>query len=87
MSNINKELLKILDIISVTSGIEKSQLSESTPIGVFGINSVTFISIIVKIEQELNIEIDDEDLEIKKYNTVADLLAVLGKKLNTDSSD
>lgn len=77
----NEVLTKVLDIISLASGIDKEQLNDSTPIGASGVNSITFIEIIVKIEQELGIEIDGEDSDITNYNTIGDLLKIVEKKL------
>lgn len=73
---------KIMEIISIVSGKDKSLINVSIPINESGVDSIAFIELVVKIEQEFDVEIDDEDSDITNYNTIGDLLKVVEKKLS-----
>ncbi|MNI97527.1 Phosphopantetheine attachment site [compost metagenome] len=68
-------------IISEASGIALDELGPGTPIGDAGINSITFIEIVVKLEQELDIELEDEALDLSRYEVVSDLLRALDEEV------
>ena len=72
---------KITDIFSSISGYDKNLLSKETQVRDTGVNSITIIQIMVKIEQEFCIEIDDEDLDFSKIIVMEDLFNVVIKKL------
>ena len=72
---------KITDIFSSISGYDKNLLSKETQVRDTGVNSITIIQIMVKIEQEFCIEIDDEDLDFSKIIIMEDLFNVVIKKL------
>ena len=72
---------KVFDIVSAASGIDRCLIDEKSVIGASGINSITLIEIIVKVEQEFNIEIDNEDLDITQYSKIDDLVNVIKKKI------
>ena len=44
-----------------------------TPIGEISLDSLSFIELIVSIEEEFEIQFEDEDLNIRDYATVGDL--------------
>lgn len=54
------------------------------PLNDFGIDSLTFIKIIVEIETEFDFEFEDEDLDVNKYSSLQSLVSyVVSKLINT----
>ncbi|MFM9327752.1 acyl carrier protein [Paenibacillus mesotrionivorans] len=70
----------IMDIVGEISGCSKERLHSGSLIIDLGINSLTIIQIMVRIEEELGIEISDEDLDLSKIIKLEDLF-VLAKSL------
>lgn len=47
-----------------------------------GINSITFIKIIIDIENEFNIEFSDEDLDYNKFSNLGSLVLYVQNKVS-----
>lgn len=71
----------ITSIISSVSGAEESSIAEEAVLREIGINSIMFIEIIVKIEQKLEFEFDNDDLAIEHIKTVRDLFKLVEKNI------
>jgi len=72
--------LKILNI--VINNIEPTanqKISLNSKLADIGMDSITFIKIIVSIEQEFQIEFEDEFLLITYFNTINDFVAYVDK--------
>ena len=63
-------------IISIIKGFcaLKEDITVDTYISDLSLDSLSFISIIVEIEDTFNIEFDIETLDIKTWNTVGDII-------------
>lgn len=44
-----------------------------------GINSIGFIRLVILLEEEFGIVIDDDDLDIRNFTTISDLLSYVRK--------
>ena len=71
----------IASIISSVSGAEESSIAEEAVLREIGINSIMFIEIIVKLEQKLEFEFDNDDLAIEHIKTVRDLFKLVEKNI------
>jgi acyl carrier protein len=65
---------RLLQIISENSGQESLKISMDTKIDDVGLSSISFIKMIVDIEEEFNIEFDDESLEFSKFDVIKDFV-------------
>lgn len=76
---------KILEIMEEKTGMK--ELSENINFELelkdAGINSISFINIVVSIEIEFGFEFGDSDLDYKKYSTLKSLVTYVESKLNT----
>lgn len=63
---------KIIDIIKSECALDE-EITIDTHISDLSLDSLSFISIIVEIEDTFNIEFDIETLDIKTWNTVGDI--------------
>ena len=70
-------------------GIIQEELKEISPgieIGMedkldeLGLNSITFVKLMVKFEEEFDIEFDDEDLNIGKFSIIDDICKYITDK-------
>ena len=68
---------KVLDIIKTNIGIEIYPWQFDEDLNVIGIDSISFIQIVVALEEEFECEIPDEKLLITEMDTVQKMLDVL----------
>lgn len=83
MSELNEVKDKILDIINENidnTDIIPDQMDED--LSVLGMDSITFIRIVVKLEEVFDIEVPDEYLLITEMNTVTKMVKVITDTLN-----
>ncbi|QMV43962.1 acyl carrier protein [Cohnella cholangitidis] len=66
---------KILDIISRVCKKERMTLSKDTDMGDLDFDSMTFVEIVLLMEEELGLTIPDNDLALESFRTVADFEA------------
>ena len=67
----------VLDIINRSDKIEVSQEQLKDSLPELGMDSITFIQIVVALEEEFECEIPDENLLITEMDTVQKMLDVL----------
>ncbi|MBQ6171865.1 MAG: acyl carrier protein [Clostridia bacterium] len=67
----------VLDIINRSDKIEVSQEQLKDSLPELGMDSITFIQIVVALEEEFECEIPDEKLLITEMDTVQKMLDVL----------
>lgn len=80
----NETYERIIEIVN--SNIENSDLTlEQTneDLSRLGMDSITFIRIIVALEEEFGIEIPDEYLLMTEMNTISKMADVLSAEINT----
>lgn len=64
---------KIIDIIKSECALDE-EITIDTKISDLSLDSLSFISIIVEIEDTFNIEFDIDTLDTKTWNTVGDII-------------
>lgn len=74
---------KIKEILAenLENKIPAEQINADNDLKDLGINSISFIKIIVGLETEFDIEFDDEDLDASKFATIKDLIEYVGNKV------
>jgi acyl carrier protein len=71
------EPLSLLEALSEESGVPVGSLDESRPLAEFGIDSMTMIAALVRIEGERDLEFVSADLELTAESTAEDLAALI----------
>lgn len=68
----------------INDNIENSEITfgQEEDLTQFGVDSITFIRIIVAIEEEFDLEIPDEYLLVSEMNTVSKIVDVISATLN-----
>lgn len=84
----NDDLIKIRQNISrilndtVKSNSINTDINDGIEFSGFSVNSITFVMLILNIEDEYEIEFDDDDLDINKYHSLDDLAEYVYVKAN-----
>jgi acyl carrier protein len=71
------EPLSLLEALSEESGVPVESLDESRPLAELGIDSMTMIAALVRIEGEQGLEFVSADLELTAESTAEDLAALI----------
>jgi acyl carrier protein len=70
----------IFSIISDVSGFPLEQLSENKSLVELEINSIVFIQVVIRCENEFSIEFEDNQLLLTNFPTIKDLIAYIRMK-------
>ena len=82
----NEIKIKVVDILNTlfpTSGIDTSILEYVDLIDDLGMDSMTFISIVVEIEFVFNIIVPDDILLMENFKNVDDIVGVIENMMST----
>lgn len=61
-------------------------IDQATKLSELGVNSVSFMKVIVWAEESFGIEFDDDNLDYKKFGCVGDLITVIEQQcINTNT--
>ena len=74
---------KVLDIIKTNIGIEIYPWQFDEDLNVIGIDSISFIQIVVALEDNFEIEIHDEKLLMEEMGTFNKITMVVASALNS----
>lgn len=78
---IEKKIIKILaENFSEDTNIEQIGLDDD--LKTLGINSITFIKVIVLIESEFGVVFEDENLDFNKFPNLRSIIGYLSKRLD-----
>jgi acyl carrier protein len=69
-------------ILEIEKEKEKEDISLDSNLTEYGLNSMTFIQLVVAIEAELECEFDDEDLDVNKFWTARSIVDYVVGKTN-----
>lgn len=79
-----KTMEKIIrDLISQIVELEKNvtdSIDLDTDLVEYGLNSLNAIELVVRLEEEFEIEVDDENLLIDNINTINKLMSIINNK-------
>lgn len=73
---------KVLDIIKTNIGIEICPWQLDKDLTVMGMDSISFIQIVVALEDDFEIEIPDEKLRLEEMGTFNKITMVVASALN-----
>lgn len=73
---------RIIEIIRDACALKEDNITFETNLGDISLDSLTFIEVIVRIEQEFGFEFDDEDLNIDDWGTIGDVIHYVEGKIN-----
>ena len=73
---------KIIEIILSACAAGEDYADENMPLNELSLDSFSFVSIIVKLEDEFGIEFDVDDLNIAKWENVKDVISAVEIKTN-----
>ncbi len=65
---------KIIEIIRNACALEESDITSQTKLKDLSLDSLSFIEVIVNIEQEFDIEFEIDEAELVYWNTVGDII-------------
>lgn len=80
------EYTKIITMIAETLEIKEDELNCEADLREMGIDSISFIRIVIALENNLDFEFDDENLTVERFNTLQDLINyVVSKSTESDT--
>ncbi|MBU3198523.1 phosphopantetheine-binding protein [Clostridium estertheticum] len=84
MLSLEEISLKILKIIknNIDLKVNYDEIEFDDDLIQMGVNSLNYIKLIVYIEKEFEIEFDDENLAIKKYDSIKSLTDYVQENIN-----
>ena len=73
---------KIIEIIKECCALTEDSITEKSEIKEISLDSLSFIELVVKLEEEYGISFDDEQLNIYDYETVTDIITTVEELIN-----
>ncbi len=80
-SEVKIKMIEILNNLFLNSGVNLDVLEYADLIDDFGMDSITFISLIVEVESRFNITVPDNMLLMDNFKKVDDIVAVVEQEL------
>jgi acyl carrier protein len=85
LSVLSEKMKEILIILSEVLGIsieELERFDKTDSLKALGLTSLKTMELVVRLEENMGIEIDDEDLNFEKFNSIQLLNDLIGKYTN-----
>lgn len=76
---------KIMELVRQSCALEEENIRLDTKLNEISLDSLSFISLIVNLEQEFDMEFDDEELNIYDWETVQEIVNLVEEKINEKS--
>jgi acyl carrier protein len=73
---------RIITMIKDACALAESNINEKTKLSEISLDSLSFIQLIVNLEDEFDIQFEDEELNIYDFKTVNDLVDIVEEKIN-----
>ena len=78
--NMNEKVRELIKSILLLESEEVAKIGNEDDLELIGLNSVIMLQFIVKMEQEFDIEIDEEEIIPENFGTVNKVVQYLEKK-------
>ncbi len=78
---IKTEVINLISELFKDKGFDTDIIEYADLVDDMGMDSITFISIVVEIEAKFNIEVPDDMLLMENFKRVDDIVAVVGNEL------
>lgn len=85
--SIKKELIGLISTLFADNGFDVDMIEYVDLIDDLGMDSITFISLIVEIESLFNIQIPDEFLLMDNFKTVDDAVRIVAELMNEKTEE
>ena len=72
---------KVIELIKDNLALDE-EVDIDTPLKSLSLDSLSFINLIVQIEENYDIDFSFDELDIKKWNNVNDFIQTIKEKLN-----
>lgn len=72
---------RLLEVFKKTIEPENGSASAKSDLAALGINSITYVKLVVAIEEEFGFEFDDEDLEVGKFESLNSIISYIENKV------
>lgn len=73
---------KIIELTRKYCALQEDNITSETKIKEISLDSLSFISLIVNLEQEFEIQFEDEELNIYDWETVQEIINIVEMKVN-----
>ncbi|MEC0246722.1 acyl carrier protein [Paenibacillus chitinolyticus] len=73
--------LKTSVLACICKVVENTEVDENTDLLAVGMNSMSFVRLVVELEDELNIEIEDGDIDLLNFQTVDSICGIVSRYL------
>lgn len=84
---IKKELINLVSTLFADNGFDVDMIEYADLIDDLGMDSITFISLVVEIESLFDIQIPDEFLLMDNFNTVDDAVRIVAELINEKTEE
>lgn len=81
IDNAKLELLNLIIAIFQNTGFDTDVIEELDFVDDLGMDSITFISMVVEIESYFDIKVSDDYLLIDKFKNVAQIMSIIEEEL------
>ena len=78
---IKKEIIELISELFVNKGVDTDVIEYADLIDDLGMDSITFISIVVEIEAHFGIEIPDQMMLLECFRQVDDIVSIVEKEI------
>lgn len=82
--NVKHELTNLITVIFQNTGLDTDVIEEVDFVEDLGMDSITFISMVVEIESYFEIIIPDGYLRIDKFNNVDQIVSIIEEELKKE---
>ena len=85
MKSIKEEVIMIITELSRDKNLNlkiKDRVTAHDKLNDLGFDSISFIKLVIEMENRFGIEFDDKMLDYTRYNTVAELIELVENKKN-----
>lgn len=82
--NVKHELTNLITVIFQNTGLDTDVIEEVDFVEDLGMDSITFISMVVEIESYFDIIIPDGYLRIDKFNNVDQIVSIIEEELKKE---
>lgn len=82
--NVKHELTNLITVIFQNTGLDTDVIEEVDFVEDLGMDSITFISMVVEIESYFDIIVPDGYLRIDKFNNVDQIVSIIEEELKKE---
>lgn len=85
--DIKEKIVEILSVLFENSGVDKDVFQYADLVDDLGMDSISFISLIIELEATFDIQVPDEWLQIEKFQTYKEIYTEVEMLLNEKKTE